>query len=65
MSASTLKKLTRALGVSADHLAGRREDGSYFRNPHLQKLMQTMKQLEPDDLQWMHEFYLFLLKKRR
>ena len=65
MSVRTLKKLTSALGVSADYLAGRREDEAYFRNPRLQKLIKSMKELKEDDLQCMHELYLFLLQKHR
>ena len=65
MSADTLKKLTHALGVSADYLAGRREEEAYFRNPQLQKLIKNMKRLKAEDLQCIHELYLFLLEKHR
>ena len=65
MSVDTLKKLTDALGVSADYLAGRREEEAYFRNPRLQKLIKNMKLLKTDDLQCIHELYLFLLEKHR
>ena len=65
MSLKILKKLSSALGVSADYLVGRAEDEAYFRNPHLQKLIKRIKELETDDLQWLHELYLFLLEKRR
>ena len=65
MSMDTLKKLTDALGVSADYLAGRRKEEAYFRNPRLQKLIKSMKQLKADDLQCIHEFYLFFLEKHR
>lgn len=62
MSVKTLKKLTHALGVSADYLAGRREDKVYFKNPRLQKLIKNMKYLEQKDLQCLHKMYLFLLE---
>ena len=65
MSVRILKELTNALGVSADYLAGRREDEAYFQNPRLRKLMKRMRTLEPNDLEWMHELYLFLLEKPR
>ena len=65
MSVRILKKLSNALGVSADYLAGRREDEAYFRNPRLQKLIKSMKELKENDLQWLHELYLFLLEKHR
>ena len=65
MSVRTLKKLARALGVSADYLAGRREDEAYFRNPRLQKLIKSLKELKEDDLQWVHELYFFFLENRR
>ena len=65
MSLRILKKLANALGVSADYLAGHREDEAYFRNPRLQKLIKSLKELKEDDLEWMHELYLFLLEKRR
>ncbi len=62
MSVKTLKKLTHALGVSADYLAGRREDKVYFKNPRLQKLIKNMKDLDRKDLQCLHKMYLFLLE---
>ena len=65
MSVRILGKLANALGVSADYLAGRREDEAYFRNPRLQRLIKSMKGLKEDDLQCMHELYLFLLEKHR
>ena len=64
MSMDTLKKLTNALGVSADYLAGRGEE-AYFRNPQLQKLIKNIKQLKAEDLQCIHELYLFLLENHR
>ncbi len=65
MSIKTLKKLTHALGVSADYLAGRREDEVYFRNPRLQKLIKNMRDLERKDLQYLHKMYLFLLENHK
>jgi len=65
MSAKTLKKLIYALGVSADYLAGRREEEVYFRNPRLQKLIKNMRDLERKDLQCLHKMYLFLLENHR
>lgn len=65
VSVKTLKKLTRALGVSADYLAGCCEEEAYFRNPHLRKLMKNMRELERKDLQCLHKMYLFLLENHR
>ncbi len=65
MSVKTLKKLTHALGVSADYLAGRREDKVYFKNPHLQKLIKNMRDLELKDLQCLHKMYLFILENHQ
>jgi len=62
MSVKTLKKMTHALGVSADYLAGRREDKVYFKNPRLQKLIKNMRDLERKDLQCLHKMYLFILE---
>lgn len=60
-----LKKLTHALGVSADYLAGRREDEVYFRSPRLQKLIKNMRDLERKDLECLHKMYLFLLENHQ
>jgi transcriptional regulator with XRE-family HTH domain len=65
MSAKTVKKLAYALGVSADYLAGRREDQVYFKNPRLQKLIKNMRDLERKDLQCLHKMYLFILENHQ
>jgi len=65
MSVKSLKKLTQALGVSADYLAGRGEEEVYFQNPRLQRLIKNMRNLERKDLQCLHKMYLFLLENHR
>lgn len=65
LSARSLAKLSQALGVSADYLAGRSDDEAFFLNPHLRKLMKDLSCLEPRCLKCLHQLYLFLLDKQR
>ncbi len=64
-SAESLKKLSDALEVTADHLLGQVKDADFLKDPRMEALFRGIKKLDPEDIKIMQGLYQMLLEKKK